>query len=93
MLIVLILGALVSLVTNALSNVSRPMEMPAEQLSDRAVIRKLSSTDNEVSKYNSLFRKRKKFLCDCIFIVDGELFAEFFYFAMMFQDHVTGTLL
>lgn len=49
MLIALVLGALVSLLTNALNTVSRSMDMPAEQLRDRTVIRKLSTAD-EVSK-------------------------------------------
>lgn len=49
MLIVLVLGALVSLLTNALNTVSRSIDMPAEQLRDRTVIRKLSTAD-EVSK-------------------------------------------
>lgn len=45
MLIALVLGALVSLLTNALNTVSRSMDMPAEQLRDRTVIRKLSTAD------------------------------------------------
>lgn len=49
MLIALVLGALVSLLTNALNTVSRSIDMPAEQLRDRTVIRKLSTAD-EVSK-------------------------------------------
>ncbi|XP_057371552.1 sodium-coupled monocarboxylate transporter 1-like isoform X2 [Daphnia carinata] len=47
MLIVIVLGTLVSLLTNALDTVSRPMEMPVEELRDSTVFHRFSTADED----------------------------------------------